>query len=840
MADPSPALPATKPGYVRVIAPDGTPGSIPAAQLDSLSDGWKIESDQDRKERRYKEQAGIGTSLRSAAESAADTLSFGGYSAAGRALGGEKFAEESRMAREAAPLSGMAGTGLALALPALVSGGGSLAAEGAAGAATAARTGMAGAELAEAASGGTAVARGMLGLGRAVTAPVRGALALGRGAESVVGSGLARLGVGTESLAGRALTSGAKMAASGAVEGAAFGAGQALSETALAPGGDYSHLAEKVLAGAEEGGLFGAALGGGLGAVGGVSSKIVSKMAERIGEVKLDKLAADNAIKALATEKRAARELSRVGDAEKVGTRLLEDDIVRGGRSYEEMLERAQRVKADAGQSIGDTLNVLDEAGHAIEAKTLFQKMRAEVIDPLLKSDNIMDRRAAKLLAAQIKPISEDTLESGAVGFERLHKFRAQLVPNNVWGAPMAPDALKKGLIRMRGIADDAIDAGVEKGFGSIDREQMKTIALKRAIATEGDAASAAQHADAFVASMADGGAKQAYLDSKLSYRASRWAEDQILKRSEVNDVVHRAIGLTSNIHGAATFAMGAATGGIGTGMLMGTAAAAANQYAIRHGRSIIADLAYRASRADTALLGKVKAFVRGTGDTRRAAVGEAAAVDVDRSLNKSPSETRGEAFARMADSVRAGPAAQPMVVDSMAPQTGQAMRDVIQRGMAFLATKLPPGQESPSPFYKAPPPGAESVARFARYVKAVKDPLTVLDSMNNGTISSEEVEALKAVYPRLYDQVKETISSEVIARKETKPIPEAKAVQLGVLFGIPTIPLLEPGAYQIIQASYSVQLQPPKQGAPTGEPSKLAKSYATGADRLESQEFEI
>jgi hypothetical protein len=843
MAEPAPSLPETPSDTVHVIAPDGTPGTIPISELDSLSSDWTVESDQARKERLYKEQAGVGTSLGAAAEGALSTATLGGYDVLAGALGGEKYREERELREKAAPISSMAGKALGLVAPALLTGGESLAAEGAAAAgATAARAGAATA-LAESGAAGGAAARGLLGLGRAVTTPARGALALGRGAESLVGRGLEGLGVGTESLAGRSLTTGAKMAASGAVEGGLFGAGQALSETALAPGGDYSHLAERVLAGAEEGSLFGAALGGGLGAVGGVGSKIVSKMADRIGEVRLDKLAADNAIKALATEKRAARELSRVGDSEAVGRRLLDDDIVRGGRSYEDMLARAQTVKAESGEAIGNTLNVLDEAGHAIQAKPLFQKIADDVIQPLMKSDNIMDRRAAKLLAAQIKPIAEDTLESGAVGFERLHKFRGGLVPQNVWGAPGAPDALKKGLIKMRGIMDDAIDAGVESGFSKIDREEMKAIALKRALAMEGDTASAAQHADQFVASMADGGAKKAYLDAKLSYRASRWAEDQIMKRAEVNDVVHRAIGLTSNIHGAATFAMGAATTGLAPGMLMGAAAAAANQYAIRHGRGIIADLAYRASKADTALLGKVKAFVRGTGDTRRAAIGEAAAVDVDHVLQKAPGETRGEAFARMADSVRAGPAAQPMVVDSAAPETGQAMRDVIAKGMAFLATKLPPAQQDPSPFYKPPPPGAEAVATFAKYVKAVKDPLSVLDSLNNGTISKEETEALQAVYPSLYDQIKETISNEVVARKEKAPIAESKAVQLGVLFGIPTIPLLEPGAYQIIQASYTVtESGGTKTTMSASGPlaGKIAKSFQTEADRLESGEMQL
>jgi hypothetical protein len=400
--------------------------------------------------------------------------------------------------------------------------------------------------------------------------------------------------------------------------------------------------------------------------------------------------------------------------------------------------------------------------------------------------------------------------------------------------------------MKMRGIFDDAIDAGVEREFANMSREEIKSVALKRALATESDSAAAAAHADAFVATMADGGALRGYLDNKLSYRTSRWAQEQLKERAGVNDIVQRGIGLTSNIVGAAGLAGSIATGGLLSGAVTGAALAAANQYAIRHGRSIIADLAYRASRADTALLGKVKAFVRGTGDIRRAAVGQAAAVDVDHALQKAPGETRGAAFARMADSVRAGPAAQPMVVDSAAPGTGQAMRDVIQRGMQFLATKLPPGQENPSPFYKPPPASAESVAKFARYVKAVKDPLTILDSLNAGTVSSEEIEAVKAVYPQLYDQIRDTMVTEIQNRKE--PLPESKSVRVGVLFGVPTIPLLEPGNYQVVQASYSVTTSGPNGQTTTtsisasgsAAASKVSKSFATEAERLEGQELEI
>lgn len=818
---------------VHVIAPDGTPGTLPASKLNGLTNDWKIESAQDRKERLYKQKAGLGTSLGAAAEGAASAATLGLYDVAAAHFGGDQYREERALREKAAPISSMVGTAAGIVTPALLSGGESLLARGAAGAGEVAAKAGAATALAESGAAGGAAARGLLGLGRVATAPARVALKLGRGAESLAGDALKAAGVGTESLAGRALTGGAKMAASGAVEGAAYGAGQALSETALAPGGDYSHLAEKVLAGAEHGALFGAALGGGIGTVGGVASKVTSKMAERIGDINLAREAGENAIRAVSAEKGIVKKLGV--DSEALGKKLLDDDIVRGGRSYEEMLGRSKSVQRVADESGANAISVLDDAGLRPNTPGALARIQEDILTPLSRSEPAV----AKAVAAQLEHLGADAT------FEQLHRFKNSLSAQSAWGSRLSPEALKKAVSGISGIVDETIAHGAADGFAKLTREDIKAIGLKRALATEADSVAAAQHADQFVASMADGGAMRAYQDAALSSRAAKFAEEQILKRAETTDTVERGLGLTSDIHGAASFAMAAAHG-LGPGMALGAATSAASKYLARHGRSIVADLAYRASKADTALLGKVKAFVRGTGEARRAAIGEAAAVDVDHALNKGPRETRGEAFERMSASVRAGPTAAPMVVDAEAPGTGKAMRDVIQKGMAFLATKLPPGQDNPSPFYKPPPASAENVAKFARYVKAVKDPLSVLDSLNNGTVSGEEIEALQAVYPSLYEQVKQTMTDEVMSRKQKKPLPEHKAIQIGVLFQIPTIPMLELGNYQAIQASYAPVMQPPQQQpapqgtAPSPAQSKVTKAFATESDRMESGEMQI
>lgn len=75
-------------------------------------------------------------------------------------------------------------------------------------------------------------------------------------------------------------------------------------------------------------------------------------------------------------------------------------------------------------------------------------------------------------------------------------------------------------------------------------------------------------------------------------------------------------------------------------------------------------------------------------------------------------------------------------MVDAEASRTGQAIRAVANRGVSFLQTRIPkPLMQPESPLFSRLEPAPSEVDKFARYVEAVRDPLSVIDRMANGTL---------------------------------------------------------------------------------------------------------
>lgn len=119
-------------------------------------------------------------------------------------------------------------------------------------------------------------------------------------------------------------------------------------------------------------------------------------------------------------------------------------------------------------------------------------------------------------------------------------------------------------------------------------------------------------------------------------------------------------------------------------------------------------------------------------------------------------------------------------------PQTHMALAAVPMRAIQFLASKLPP----------APPPNALDGAmrapiaqsdqdRFNEFVKGATDPLSALEDMSRGLLTLDRVEAIQAVYPQLYEKLRESVFDYVAAAAEAKqPLAYNKRAQLDILFG--------------------------------------------------------
>jgi len=202
------------------------------------------------------------------------------------------------------------------------------------------------------------------------------------------------------------------------------------------------------------------------------------------------------------------------------------------------------------------------------------------------------------------------------------------------------------------------------------------------------------------------------------------------------------------------------------------------------------------------------------------------------------------ERYARMARGARMA-ASQPEAVSravyaslgpsaEVAPKAAAATVATAQRAVTFLASKLPP-QGAPRNFLQPeldePAVSDAEMARFFRYAEAVESPTKVLDDLEKGTVSREAVEALRVVYPRLYEQIRVEIMARVGEMQEQ--LAYSDRIQLGILFDVPTDASLRPDFLALMQSSFvSPDTQPQTPPAP-GASVNIARDFATEAERV-------
>jgi hypothetical protein len=184
-------------------------------------------------------------------------------------------------------------------------------------------------------------------------------------------------------------------------------------------------------------------------------------------------------------------------------------------------------------------------------------------------------------------------------------------------------------------------------------------------------------------------------------------------------------------------------------------------------------------------------ARVEGRGGARKAAIAGAAVVSAK---SRDERQRRSQHFQDRAMLLATSPDALvkelgPLMydVDAAAPGLAGHLQANIQRAAIFLASKQPASYTEP---YSPDPPIVDQVAldKYERYVETVTDPLAVLDRMSDGTVTIEHAEALREVYPQIYQriqgQVLETLGESV---EKGDRIPFSKRIQVGILFDLPT-----------------------------------------------------
>jgi hypothetical protein len=135
------------------------------------------------------------------------------------------------------------------------------------------------------------------------------------------------------------------------------------------------------------------------------------------------------------------------------------------------------------------------------------------------------------------------------------------------------------------------------------------------------------------------------------------------------------------------------------------------------------------------------------------------------------------------------------------APVTTQAMFETAQRAVAFLDSKMPKDPYNQGLYPDKFTPSFAELDKYANYARAVMKPKTLLKELESGNIKPETVEAVKAVYPLMYDSVVTAVSNELL---DENKIGYDKRIQLGVLFNIPTVKALQPDYLNRIMGNYA------------------------------------
>lgn len=118
----------------------------------------------------------------------------------------------------------------------------------------------------------------------------------------------------------------------------------------------------------------------------------------------------------------------------------------------------------------------------------------------------------------------------------------------------------------------------------------------------------------------------------------------------------------------------------------------------------------------------------------------------------------------------------------AIAPQLTGSVHQAAARATSFLSSKLPkaPPAKPLSPKFEASP---AEVAKFNRYFEIVEDPAKAMHQLASNTLTHETVEALQAVYPKLYSSMQSSLMEQMsnYMAKNDAPIPYAKRMGLSL-----------------------------------------------------------
>lgn len=665
--------------------------------------------------------------------------------------------------------------------------------------------------------------------GGEIAGALAGAAATGGGIGSAVTEGRLGAALAERGLAGRV----AAGALGGATEGAVQGAGQGVRELALS---DDPLTAENIASTLSSNALYGAALGGVVGGAVPLVGTAADKSLARAKRYLDDVVAKQEAVPAVAENLadldraglRAAKEAeeARLADEVVVTKKQIADDLY----GYRERFDEANPWLAIENK---ETRKRLVKARNALRGKMderislgerpemVLRDLRVEaqaLRDALGEGDEVLakvaasDEKLASDVAKKLKAIEDDAEINGLVLQGKARDKASDFLGRKIKAKTEIPredvqafvDALRSGDIASQR------KASLESINGLIaENEQMQA----RILATK---------------------------EKPLSPRLG-----EIEAANDALSSGNKGGGILGSAKDRAATAIGFAAGNmVGMPFLGGAVGSALSGLSLRGVRTAMAEQAGKVAKALDRVTAAIKVGERKAppgairtltklsyGDGGGEAIPKATVAKMPRgklvsAYKQRESEIRNQTTVTADGTTVMRPEARREMSKKLAPLRvmNPLLADKVEtaaaRRVEFLAAKLPKRPDLVS--LRVGPdtwrPSDFEISKFARYANAAENPAAVLERVADGTVTPSDAEALRSVYPEMYQSMRAQIIENLGALQKT--LPYEKRLALSILFDAPVDPSMSPMMIRRLQSSF--QAEPGTQGGtmpPNAEP---------------------
>ena len=164
-------------------------------------------------------------------------------------------------------------------------------------------------------------------------------------------------------------------------------------------------------------------------------------------------------------------------------------------------------------------------------------------------------------------------------------------------------------------------------------------------------------------------------------------------------------------------------------------------------------------------------------------------------------------------------------------PAVSREAGETIGKAVQYLSANAPQWKQ-PYGLEEAIPPTRSDLLTFQRKVEAVTDPMSIIKQ----GLEQDTAQAIQTVYPGLWTQVQIAVATQFAKRNQDQPLPSSVQRQLGLILGQMTTPTLDPMVTQLNMAAIQGMKSPANGGLGAGRPKASARQSSktmTPAERI-------